>query len=122
MVNMIVSPAFALPIAERSEPNPLSAVVLTTGPSVIENVLSLPVTTFTVAVPRSRSVPPAFGALYVDTTNVSVPTGASTVNVHVVPAVPIVQFGDVRVALNVLGAAPSTAIFTDSVDAEMVDG
>src|SRR5580704_8759211 len=34
-VNKIVSPALALPTAYRSEPGPLSAVVLATGPSVI---------------------------------------------------------------------------------------
>jgi hypothetical protein len=49
--NMIVSPLLAAPMAYRNEPTPESAVMLTTGPSVIAGVLALPATMLTVAVP-----------------------------------------------------------------------
>jgi hypothetical protein len=56
------------------------------------------------------------------TVNVSVPGGALTAKVHVVPVLPVVQPGDVGVVLKTTGAFVLTAMESDCVSGEMVDG
>ncbi|MGH7715514.1 MAG: hypothetical protein ACREML_05900 [Vulcanimicrobiaceae bacterium] len=82
----VVTPRAAPVTAARSDPDPLSAFVVTKAalPAVAAKLFGPLEVTLSVSAAALRTVPPAFGAPYVKITNVSTPNGARTVNVHVV--------------------------------------
>ncbi len=78
-------------------------------------------TTFAVVVPIESGLLEPFGTAYVRTLNVSFPTGAATLKVHVTLP-PVIEQGEplaprlTSEKMNVLGAVPFTAVTISAID------
>jgi len=83
-------------------------------------------TTFAVVVPIESGLLEPFGTAYVRTLNVSFPTGAATLKVHVTLP-PVIEQGEPLAPrltsenINVLGAVPFTAVTMSAIDCVFVE-